>query len=116
MRCVTLAQQNAQLLHVARDMDSPVRAQGSREDPHQREVPDIGIALGMHHLGHERTIRVRRHGHWLATLHGGHRGQRVQPGVREGGFDHVQEDLDAGAILGRDRQHRVEGPVRDRLE
>ena len=116
VRGMALAGGNPEQLEVSGHVHRPVGTQGAREDAHEREVPDVGVGLRVDHLGHERSARVGRDGHGRAAGDRGHGRERVQPGVRERRLDHVQEHPDAGAGLGGQREHRVEGAVRDRRE
>ena len=100
---VALAGRHAEQLEVAGHVHRPVGAQRAGEDPHEREVADVGVGLGVHDLGDERAVRVGADLDRGATPDRGDRRQRVQAGVREGGLDDVQQHPDAGAGLGRQR-------------
>ena len=43
---------------VARDVHHRVRPQRAGEDPHQGDPTEVGVAGGLHDLGHQRAVRV----------------------------------------------------------
>ena len=55
---VALTRGHAEQLEVPRHVHRPVGAQRPGEHPHEREVPDVGVRLGVDDLGDERTLGV----------------------------------------------------------
>ncbi len=96
---------------VAGDVHRPFRAHHAGEHPRQRDAAHVRVDRGVHHLGRQRSLRVRDEGARVAAVLIGELRQRVLQRRRKAALDAVEHLADADPGYRAHRKHGVQAAL-----